>query len=682
MAIGIIDTGIDADNPEFAGRILAASTDVAANRGIQQEDDHGTLVALTAAAARDDYGILGIAFEATIMVLRADDPGSCASGDCSFFDSDIADGVDHAVANGARVINVSLGGGSPTLRLRNAIGDAAAAGVIVVVSASNDGASSPDAFATGLLGAGETNVIIAGSVDSSGTISDFSNRAGSGSAANFYLAALGDRICCVYNDSGNITNFLFSGTSFSAPQIAGAAALLAQAFPNLTGAEIVDLLLVSAFDAGDPGTDSVYGRGILDIAEAFTPQGTTSLAGGRVPIAIGETTGATSMAMGDATARSSLGAVILDGYDRAFAMDIGHSIRSASMIPRLTNALSIHDRHIIGGNNKASFAFTIEAGGRAGGLPWARQLSLTRQDADEARVLAGRIALKIAPDTQLGFAFAESAQGLVAQLQGQDRPAFFVAREATADEGFHRESDISVAMRRRAGPWGLTFSAESGEIVASAPFGLDQDLHGDRQRDAMQSYAFSVDREFGALGVAANLNWLREENTVLGARFHDAFGGRGADTFFLDALGRWRFAPGWRLGAAVRNGWTFARRAGLIAGGSQMVSRAWSLDLHRQGIFGTTDNIALRIAQPLRVERGGIDLRLPVTYDYASETATFGIRQLNLAPRGREIMGEASWSGPLGPGSATASLFYRRQPGHFEDLSADIGIAMRWSTQF
>ena len=125
-------------------------------------------------------------------------------------------------------------------------------------------------------------VIIAGSVgvnDGDGRIdvnqiSTFSNRAGTG--AQCYLMALG------YSDRApdqTGPQFLWSGTSFSAPTISGAVALMAQAFPNLTGAQIVSILFQSADDLGAAGTDSIYGHGRLNIATAFQPIGTTSLAG-------------------------------------------------------------------------------------------------------------------------------------------------------------------------------------------------------------------------------------------------------------------------------------------------------------------------------------------------------------------------------------------------------------------
>ena len=125
-----------------------------------------------------------------------------------------------------------------------------------------------------------------------------------------------------------------------------------------------------------------------------------------------------------------------------------------------------------------------------------------------------------------------------------------------------------------------------------------------------------------------------------------------------------------------------ARSAGLIADGSQLRSRAWSFDVSKRQVFGQSDSIALRIAQPLRVESGRLRLDLPVAYDYATGTTTFGTRSLNLAPDGREVMGELAWNGRLFSGFATASVFYRRDPGHYAQVPDDKGIALRWSKGF
>jgi subtilisin family serine protease len=77
VTIGIVDSGLDTTTNEFTGRVSAASTDVAGSRGLANADsDHGTAVAMVAAAARNNNGVMGIAYGATIAAFRADTPAA------------------------------------------------------------------------------------------------------------------------------------------------------------------------------------------------------------------------------------------------------------------------------------------------------------------------------------------------------------------------------------------------------------------------------------------------------------------------------------------------------------------------------------------------------------------------------------------------------------------------------
>jgi hypothetical protein len=701
VTIAVIDTGIDMDSPEFAGRIHPDSTDVAGgNRGAQASDDHGTNVAMTAAAARNGEGILGIAWGATILALRADTPGTCVadgpqtgSDDCSFDDPSIAAGIDLAVASGARVINLSLGGGSASRVVTRAVTRAVEAGVVVIVSAGNDGDSrspgidpnNPDPFAQGLANAGDGGVIIVGSVDDAGVISSFSNRAGTFGAQ--YLSARGEAICCTYEDGeiyvdGQGYVYLFSGTSFAAPQVAGAVALLAQAFPNLTGQEIVEILLTSAHDVGAVGTDRIYGTGIMDIAAAFQPIGRTTMAGTQTAMPLGDTTAIGSPAMGDALSGQTLSGVVLDKYKRAYNVNFGSTMRGADLTQKLRMAVGSKIRSVSAGDGKTAVAFNIAAG-EDQRQPWVGALRLTEEDSAAARVLAARVAMKLSPDTQMGFAFSEGADGLVAQMQGQDRPAFMIAQGGTGDAGFIESSDISLALRHQLGGTGLTISAQSGEAFAGARGYVAAEGYREQIADPVRSFGLAADRQLGPVATALGLTWMQEDRTVLGGRFHEAFGADGgANSLFLDAQAGMALDTGWRLNGSMRHGLTMPEARGLIAGGARVRSSAWSMDVSRADVLGQGDSIALRISQPLRVESGDLTVNLPVAYDYATLSTQFGQRSINLAPSGREIVGELAWRGPVASGTGAASVFYRRQPGHYAALPADQGIALRWNKAF
>src|SRR5690606_16323543 len=199
-----------------------------------------------------------------------------------------------------------------------------------------------------------------------------------------------------------------------------------------------------------------FGRGILDIARAFAPIGATSLPGAVAALPLGDGTGTGSPAMGDALAGAALPAIVLDEYGRAFRADLGTSLRGAEVVPRLNRALGMGSRNVSFGSELTLVAFSIDERGELG------TLRLRPDEAETARVLAARVTTQLALDLRLGFAFAESADGLVAQLQGQAEPAFLIAPDASGDAGALRFSDVSFALRKEVGPWGLTFSAEQG----------------------------------------------------------------------------------------------------------------------------------------------------------------------------------------------------------------------------
>ena len=704
VTIAVVDTGIDEDSPEFAGRIHPASRDVAGSRGIQQEDDHGTNVALVAAGGRNNSGVLGIAFDSDVLVLRADRPGTCASDtpedtalNCSFLDRDIATAVNVAIDAGAKVINLSLGGGAPSGAMLDAVRRASAAGIVVVIASGNGGEgdvededpNQPTRFASELRRAGGDNVIIVGSVNEGGTISSFTQRAGN--EADWYLTARGERVCCVYEngqifvgtDERGSFRLLFAGTSFAAPQVAGAVALLAQAFPNLTGRQIVEILLTSARDAGDAGIDTTYGRGILDIARAFAPAGTTTMAGSTTRVSLGADSVIGSGAMGDAfaTAQSAQG-IVLDKYARAYEYDFASGLRGAVAQPRLHAAMDARARHISAGTDALSLAFTIADTGTGPANGWVRQLRLTPEQAEGARVLAARVALKLDPATELGFAMREGSHGLAAQLQDAHRPAFLIAGAAGEDMGFARGADMSVAVRRELAGFGVTLAAESGQAwLGNLRVGEDI-VAGKRERFPTRSFSLAADRSFGALDTVLGLTWLQEDRTVLGAYLTDSLGGGGADTLFVDASAALALGDRLTLGASYRLGQTRAQQAGYVGAGSRFGSNAWSFDLTRRDVWRSGDRIAFRLAQPLRVTGGGIALDLPTSYDYATETPGFGRRYLSLAPTGRERVGELAWSGPMLAGEASASLYYRMDPGHYAAAPDDAGIALSWRKRF
>ncbi len=677
IGVGVIDSGIDLQSQEFGTRISSGSQDVAGNASIDDEGGHGTAVAFTLAGRRNGAGSQGVAFDATLIVLRADRPGTCATASkddestgCKFPTDAITRGVDAARVAGAKVVNISLGGSEMPQSLKDAIGRATSAGLVVVIAAGNDGSVNPDPF-TNVAGDAQARnqVIIAGSVGSSDGISSFSDRAGTGAA--HFLTAIGENVRA---PDQNDTAYLWSGTSFAAPQISGAVALLAQAFPNLTGAQIVDILFKSARDVGAPGIDSVYGNGVLDLTRAFQPLGATLMAGSKALVSTsGNAT--LSAAMGDAV-QGELGAVILDGYSRAFAIDLAKTIAKRSPDRALGGALQSHLRTVALAQGNMTVSMTLAP--RSNGDVALDRTSLSRADASGARAIAGMVTQKLGSTLSFGFGFAQGSGALSAQLSGQSEPAFLIANAGSM--GFDSTTRASSAMRQSFGGFGFTAGIENGDVLTQR--GDDLRLRDRWQRSGYNRASLAIDRRFGGLATIVAATRMDERDTVLGARFDAALGATRAATWFLDTKARFDAGAGWSIGGSMRQGWTRAAVRGGLSGDGLVRTNAFAADIGKDGVFGH-DSIGLRIAQPLRVARGGIDLGLPTYFDYISGSVTdWTTQRLNLAPQGREVDVEARYGMPVFGGGLDTNLFWRRDPGNFAALPNDYGMAMRYSLGF
>ncbi|WP_267419168.1 S8 family peptidase, partial [Sphingomonas sp. GC_Shp_1] len=677
VTVGIIDSGIDAGTTDFGSRISTASQDVAGNTSTDDESGHGTAVAFTAAGQRNGTGTQGVAFDSTLVILRADRPGSCATegqtGDdtgCKFGTDAITKGVDAARVAGAKVINMSLGGSTMPQSLIDAIGRATAQGIIVVIAAGNDGTDNPDPFTTVASSAVARNlVIVAGSVNSSDALSTFSDKAGIGAA--HFLAAVGEQVRAPCE---NTSVCLWSGTSFAAPQISGAIALLAQAFPNLTGAQLVDLLFRTARDAGAAGVDTVYGNGVLDLTKAFQPVGTTSVAGSTVPVSI--TSNATlSAPMGDATS-AGLGAVILDSYNRAFAIDLARTIQRTGPQRTLAGVLQSRQRSMAIGMGGTAVSMTIAP--RATGDVVLYRSSLSNGQAEQARAIAGSVTQRLGAKTSFGFAFSQSSGSLTAQMVGQAEPAFLVAGQSGL--GFDSVARSATAIRQEVRGVGVTAAIENGNVLSRRD-PLITGLDGYR-RSGYQRTTLMLDKAFGGLTTTLSATNLAERDTLLGARFDGGLGAARATSWFVDAGARWQMGAGWTMGGAWRQGWTTADLRGGMAGSGRLRTESFAADVGKDGVFGN-DSLGFRFAQPLRVSRGGIDYALPTNYDYSTLQVTeWTVQRLNLAPTGRELVAEARYSVVAGPGSLQTNLFWRHDPGNFATIPADVGMAMRYSMGF
>jgi serine protease len=296
VKVAVIDSGIDDGHPEFAGRIAAGRSFVAGSSWQRDTDGHGTFVAgLIAADPGNGKGIAGLAFNAQLLIAKVVQPDGNV-----YLPGEVA-AIKWAVGAGAQVINLSLGGGRDPQDLRNdyfspaerdAIEYAVSKGVVVVAAVGNGTESPAIPWPYADYPAALPHVLGVSALRQNGSVPDYSNR----DRVFVDMAAPGDEMFSTiprnlvdattqpdcagqpYSNCGPPEFRVAIGTSFAAPQVAAAAALLLGVDPKLSADQVVWLLERSARDVNaatgcskcPAGRDSLTGWGRLDVQTALT----------------------------------------------------------------------------------------------------------------------------------------------------------------------------------------------------------------------------------------------------------------------------------------------------------------------------------------------------------------------------------------------------------------------------
>lgn len=264
VTIAIIDTGVDGTVAELAGAVTGGADFSGLGSANGQTpvgsagSEHGTMVASLAAGRGTgaNAGVIGAAPAASIMSLSIGfGEGSTSS------DEQIAEAVRYAVDHGADIINMSLT--RNTLDWPESWDDAflhaAANDVVVVAAAGNRGSG------TTVVGAPATmpGVLTVAGVDANGRASFDASSQG----ITIGVAAPSEDLVGVIPGGGHV---LWDGTSGATPIVAGVAALVRAAYPQLDAANVINRIVATAKDVGTPGPDPIYGFGLLDANAAVT----------------------------------------------------------------------------------------------------------------------------------------------------------------------------------------------------------------------------------------------------------------------------------------------------------------------------------------------------------------------------------------------------------------------------
>jgi len=263
VVIAILDTGVDANHEDLAGKIVPGWNTYNNNSTTTDVSGHGTAVAGTAAAASNNgVGVASVCWLCRIMPVRVSDMTGYATY------SSIANGLTWAADHGARVANISYIV-SDSSTVTSAAQYFQGKGGVVTSSAGN--------YSTFSNSVDNPYILTVSATDYFDVIYSYSN-----TGKNIDVAAPGDSFSTQMG-GGYVST---GGTSYSAPIVAGVAALVLSANPSLSANQVQDIVKQSADDLGAAGWDPIYGAGRVNAARAVS----MAAAGGTVdtvPPAVG-----------------------------------------------------------------------------------------------------------------------------------------------------------------------------------------------------------------------------------------------------------------------------------------------------------------------------------------------------------------------------------------------------------
>ena len=290
VKVAVIDSGVDCSLPDFKGQIAKAKSFVGGD-ACDDHQGHGTIVAGEIAGALNAAGVVGIAYKSQLLVAKvvADDGTIPLKAEAA--------GIRWAVKQGAQVVNLSFGAvrdpGNPDLDSYSkveakAVAYAVRKGAVVVAAVGNADEAYTTPWPYASWPSALPHVIGVGALTRSGNVPDFSDQdlrfvdlaaPGVGIFSTFPKALTNAQPSCNpqgYTDCALGDYRHPDGTSFAAPQVSAAAAVLLGVDPSLTSSQVTRILERHAADVNDTngcdqclfGRDKLSGWGALDVSKA------------------------------------------------------------------------------------------------------------------------------------------------------------------------------------------------------------------------------------------------------------------------------------------------------------------------------------------------------------------------------------------------------------------------------
>ncbi|ADL53774.1 S8 family peptidase [Clostridium cellulovorans] len=254
VKVAVLDTGIDTTHEDLQGKVIGGK-DFTNSGSYMDDEGHGTAMAGIIAADRaNGIGVSGIAYDAKILSVKVLD--SRGEGDTLT----TSEGIKWAADNGAKILNLSLGGDSSDPILEDAVNYAVSKGCVIIAASGNDGV-----FGVGYPAA-YNNVIAVGATDEANQWSNFSNYGDEldvvAPGVNIYTTAPKSLVYQTYN--------VYQGTSPATAVVSGQVSLILSKQPQLTVSDVLKKIKDCSFRLAKTYPDIFYGQGVLDVSKAIT----------------------------------------------------------------------------------------------------------------------------------------------------------------------------------------------------------------------------------------------------------------------------------------------------------------------------------------------------------------------------------------------------------------------------
>jgi subtilisin family serine protease len=679
--IGLLDATASGD-PDIADNLTYSGGGTATVGG------HGVGVASLMVSAHDGAGVMGIAPNARVVAFNPFDSTNTASFKAA------RDGIVALANHGASVINMSLGVSGYTLHpdWRKVFSDSqvyegTAGKVAFVMAAGNDGTAQSENIQWDYSRA--PALLLVGSADVNGVISTFSNRPGSACLLNgtqcqdrlmdFFLVAPGELILLPDGNGGFVRR---SGTSFAAPLVSGAITLLHDRWPWLAKypKETVNIILDSARDLGDPGTDPVYGRGMLDVAASQSPLNFNALRFYEVKNGVQTEVSAANVQAGGLKTSWEADGVYFHLFEtignthRDFSVPLSSAL--VGQVTTLGGSSEYFQRFIeqrlkdwIKGSAGFSDVATITSPAGAG---WQASVSASLNAStfdQQGSIELPHSSIRFANDS--GFAFtAGTGEGGLAlnQVEGLG---------LTSDYG--RNGGVNPLLALASGGSFASFEvplarSTSVSIGVTSHDNMRAEYRSPAERyhyqgvDAFKAAAINV-RLAHKVSEAVRLSFsyarVGEANGLLGvqSRFKADLGhGAVSDTFTM--AGSAQLGSGLTLALSATGGRTRSgtdAEQGIATAGDGVLTSSLALAATKQGLFGSGDMVRLSIAQPLHIESGELTYKSVQVVDRATGELGLVEQSFEVAGAPRPYAGELLYASPVGGGAGEVGLFGRAE---------------------